>query len=670
MSNYIGNQPSAGEFKKLDSIASSFNGSLTQFDLDYNTVNQSVGDATQLIVSLNGIIQEPGAAYTLGIGGGSIVFASAPASTDTCHIVLLGGVGGTTTPTDGSVTASKLDASLKDYLEETFTADGTQTVFTLTRAVVGINNLLVTIDGIVQPSSAFTASGTTLTISEVLAANTNVRVVHMGVKAGVYVPANDSVTTDMLANSINTDIASKLPLAGGAMTGVIGNFESTGIDDQAADTVLTILSNGNVGIGTSSPSNKLDIKGTVGFEATNSTNSWLAYTYTDNTFRLNYNGVGADEVVIDSSGNVGIGTTNPSQILEAQTSSTTYVTATTTGTGTSAGHRSTAGTNDWAWFATQGQPNYRLYDYASSAVRLTVTNSGNVGISTTSPSSPLQIQSSNNQIRLVDSQNTSMYCVIETISDAGLSFNADVGGAAASSRIQFNVDNDEKMRIDNDGNIGIDNINPQRQVHIGAADNSNHDAVIVLNNGGATGYRAGIEWRYEGITAPRARLSANASTLELEADINGTKVAAFDGDGLKMTAGKGIKFSAYGSGNILDDYEEGTWTPTGEGITYSAASGSYVKVGRMVMVTYNITFPSTGNTGGAQINSLPFSATAGNAYQSGGYITATSGGGAAETLFLTVATTRLIFRDSGNNNKTNNQFSQDFIQGSAVYMTD
>ena len=98
---------------------------------------------------------------------------------------------------------------------------------------------------------------------------------------------------------------------------------------------------------------------------------------------------GNNRLTILSGGNVGIGTTNPSQILEAQTSSTTYVTATTTGTGTSAGHRSTAGTNDWVWFATQGQPNYRLYDYASSAVRLTVTNSGNVGIGTESPTSKL-----------------------------------------------------------------------------------------------------------------------------------------------------------------------------------------------------------------------------------------------------------------------------------------
>jgi hypothetical protein len=262
MSNYIGNQPSAGEFKRLDSIASLFNGSTTQFNLNYNTVSQPVGDSSQLIVSLNGIVQEPLESYTLGIGGSSIVFSIAPTAGDTCHIVLLGGVGNTVTPADGSVTASKLDASLKDYLEETFVADGIQTDFTLTRAVVGINNLLVTIDGIVQPSSAFTATGTTLTISEVLAANTDVRVVHMGVKAGVYVPANDSITADMLANSINDDIAAgvaALPLAGGTMTGVIGNFESTGIDDQAASTSVTILSDGKVGIGTSSPDTLLDV---------------------------------------------------------------------------------------------------------------------------------------------------------------------------------------------------------------------------------------------------------------------------------------------------------------------------------------------------------------------------------------------------------------------------
>ena len=221
MSNYIGNQPSAGEFKKLDSIASSFNGSLTQFDLDYSTVNQSVGDATQLIVSLNGIIQEPGIAYTLGIGGGSIVFASAPASGDTCHIFLLGGVGGTATPSDGSVDASKLVANLKDYLEDEYVANGSQTTYTLTRAVTGTNQILLTIDGIVQPTSAYSISGTTLTISPALPNTTNVRVVHMGI-AGAFNAAN-SITSTMLS-----------PTGGTANQVLAVNASANGIEFQTA----------------------------------------------------------------------------------------------------------------------------------------------------------------------------------------------------------------------------------------------------------------------------------------------------------------------------------------------------------------------------------------------------------------------------------------------------
>ena len=50
-------------------------------------------------------------------------------------------------------------------------------------------------------------------------------------------------------------------------------------------------------------------KGYLASEATNSTNKWLAYTYTDNTFRINYNGAGADEVTITSSGDVLVGKT-------------------------------------------------------------------------------------------------------------------------------------------------------------------------------------------------------------------------------------------------------------------------------------------------------------------------------------------------------------------------
>ena len=66
---------------------------------------------------------------------------------------------------------------------------------------------------------------------------------------------------------------------------------------------LTIDSSGNVGIGITSPDQKLMVKGTIETEATNSTNGWHIYTYTDNTLRFNYNGSGSDELIIDSSGN-------------------------------------------------------------------------------------------------------------------------------------------------------------------------------------------------------------------------------------------------------------------------------------------------------------------------------------------------------------------------------
>ena len=104
---YIGHQLQTGEFKKLDSIESSFNDSSTTFNLYFNSTAVSVGDATNLIVSLNGVIQEPTEAYTLATGGSQIVFSTAPTSGSDCFITQLGSVGGTATPSDGSVTTSK-----------------------------------------------------------------------------------------------------------------------------------------------------------------------------------------------------------------------------------------------------------------------------------------------------------------------------------------------------------------------------------------------------------------------------------------------------------------------------------------------------------------------------------------------------------------------------------
>lgn len=78
------------------------------------------------------------------------------------------------------------------------------------------------------------------------------------------------------------------------------------------------------------------------------------------------------------------------------------------------------------------------------------------------------------------------------------------------------------------------------------------------------------------------------------------------------TAGKGIDFSANG-GDVLSQYDEGTWTPvpvpSAGAYGTVTASGSYVRIGRMVCVSFNIVFNSAGTaTDCDYVQGLPFAA--------------------------------------------------------------
>jgi len=59
--------------------------------------------------------------------------------------------------------------------------------------------------------------------------------------------------------------------------------------------------------------------------------------------------------------------------------------------------------------------------------------------------------------------------------------------------------------------------------------------------------------------------------------------------------------------NTLDDYEEGTWTPSlGGTTTYSGQTGSYIKIGRMVTVKATIVVTLIGTGSNNAISGLPF----------------------------------------------------------------
>ncbi len=73
--------------------------------------------------------------------------------------------------------------------------------------------------------------------------------------------------------------------------------------------------------------------------------------------------------------------------------------------------------------------------------------------------------------------------------------------------------------------------------------------------------------------------------------------------------------------NTLDDYEEGTWTPTdgsGAGLTFlSGNSGRYTKIGRCVFIDCEVPYPTNSSGATATIANLPFNSKATTDYNSG-----------------------------------------------------
>ncbi|OUW74438.1 MAG: hypothetical protein CBD68_05860, partial [Flavobacteriaceae bacterium TMED208] len=98
------------------------------------------------------------------------------------------------------------------------------------------------------------------------------------------------------------------------------------------------------------------------------------------------------------------------------------------------------------------------------------------------------------------------------------------------------------------------------------------------------------------------------------------------------TAGKGIDFSEASNvsgmtSELFDDYEEGTWTPyidknssSMSGVNYSYRSGIYTKIGRVVMVWFdlNVTSYSGSGSGVPYLAGLPYTSVTGSS-SNGGY---------------------------------------------------
>jgi len=202
-----------------------------------------------------------------------------------------------------------------------FNGTGSATAFTLSRTVGSINDIQVTVNNVVQqPNDAYTLSGTTLTMTSAPSSGTNnVYVRYLSTTTQVITPSQNTVGTAQLGTI--TNIAS-------------GNSSLTLQTGSSPTTAVTIDTSQNVGIGTSSPSEKLEINNgnlAVGNAGSNFTMKVLRtganassvvvgaftnepdiqWTYTGSgALRFTDSTASAERMRIDSSGNLCFNTTN------------------------------------------------------------------------------------------------------------------------------------------------------------------------------------------------------------------------------------------------------------------------------------------------------------------------------------------------------------------------
>ena len=110
---YIGRQLTQGNFIKLDDLQSQFDGSKTTFNLTTGGKSYKPGSGNALLISLGGVIQEAGSAFT--VSSDQITFSNPPTADANIFIIALGNSVTIVTPADGTINAEKLNTGFGEY---------------------------------------------------------------------------------------------------------------------------------------------------------------------------------------------------------------------------------------------------------------------------------------------------------------------------------------------------------------------------------------------------------------------------------------------------------------------------------------------------------------------------------------------------------------------------
>jgi hypothetical protein len=221
--------------------------------------------------------------------------------------------------------------------------------------------------------------------------------------------------------------------------------------------------------------------------------------------------------------------------------------------------------------------------------------------STANVSSNLTIDNTNKKLNI-----GSIYSIQD---DTGVFKIGSLSSTQAQESIEFHINGAQKVKVDPDGRL---------VASVGSAANPN--LKLSTGNDGIYGTTNAVQI----VTNGASKISVSDGQT---ADIQMNDLVEF---------GYGLKFGS--SGDTLQSYEEGSWTPVmfGAGSPTVTATGQYVKIGRNVTVWFSLICTAGDQLANARISGLPFNGQGASVYgHNGGASLSVNTGNSASTVYVT-----------------------------------
>jgi hypothetical protein len=312
---------------------------------------------------------------------------------------------------------------------------------------------------------------------------------------------------------------------------------------------------------------------------------------------------------ITSDGKMGLGISSPARgglhIHKASTAEL-HLTDDTTGSGSGDGFTlfstsSSAG----VWYRENAPLRFATYNIE----RVRISSGGNVGINETAPDRTLHVNSGATDTAL-KLESTDTEVSLELADNTGSSY---IGGGG--SYLNFYSGGNERLRIRSDGKISAGtNLNTTNTYEFSI---TGADGTGGFYAHGRNHYLSNRSNAYSSLTLKKANADSDAiDYLQLRDSSNALKGTITGAGNWKPISGGGIDFSATSDGSgtstseLLDDYEEGTFTPgfgaSSGNITYSNQWGKYVKIGSVVYIWFRMVATNDANSTLYYLTNLPF----------------------------------------------------------------